>query len=47
MLNDISGVKTWQKVNSGLIKMYKAEVRRNSHKPNWEWANAYSLVSML
>ena len=28
MLNDISGVKTWSKVNEGLIKMYKAEVRR-------------------
>jgi serine/threonine-protein phosphatase 2A activator len=26
MLNDISGVKTWDKVNSGLIKMYRAEV---------------------
>lgn len=26
MLNDISGVKTWSKVNEGLIKMYKAEV---------------------
>jgi hypothetical protein len=26
MLNDISGVKTWDKVNSGLFKMYRAEV---------------------
>ena len=26
MLNDISGVKTWQKVNEGMFKMYKAEV---------------------
>ncbi|KAG9306712.1 hypothetical protein G9A89_004259 [Geosiphon pyriformis] len=26
MLNDISGVKTWKKVNEGMIKMYKAEV---------------------
>jgi len=26
MLNDITAVKTWQKVNEGLIKMYKAEV---------------------
>ncbi|XP_010267326.1 PREDICTED: serine/threonine-protein phosphatase 2A activator-like [Nelumbo nucifera] len=26
MLNDISGVPTWSKVNSGLLKMYKAEV---------------------
>eukprot|EP00128_Syssomonas_multiformis_P015766 Colp12_sorted_trinity150504_noHs@18120 len=26
MLNDISAVKTWDKVNSGLLKMYKAEV---------------------
>lgn len=26
MLNDISAVKTWAKVNSGLMKMYKAEV---------------------
>ncbi|KAK1315272.1 hypothetical protein QJS10_CPA06g01991 [Acorus calamus] len=26
MLDDISGVLTWQKVNGGLLKMYKAEV---------------------
>eukprot|EP00124_Ichthyophonus_hoferi_P004027 Ihof_evm3s398 gene=Ihof_evmTU3s398 len=26
MLNDISAVKTWSKVHSGLMKMYKAEV---------------------
>jgi serine/threonine-protein phosphatase 2A activator len=26
MLNDISAVKTWDKINSGLLKMYKAEV---------------------
>ena len=26
MLDDISAVKTWQKVNEGMIKMYKAEV---------------------
>lgn len=26
MLNDISGVKEWAKVNEGLIKMYKVEV---------------------
>ena len=26
MLNDISGVKSWGKVNQGLIKMYQAEV---------------------
>jgi len=26
MLNDISGVAAWEKVNSGMMKMYKAEV---------------------
>lgn len=26
MLNDISGVKNWEKVNHGLIKMYRCEV---------------------
>ncbi|RHZ72688.1 hypothetical protein Glove_241g58 [Diversispora epigaea] len=26
MLNDISGVKEWKKVNEGMLKMYKAEV---------------------
>lgn len=26
MLNDISGVPNWNKVNTGLLKMYKAEV---------------------
>ena len=26
MLDDISAVKTWAKVNEGMIKMYKAEV---------------------
>ncbi|KAF9918894.1 Serine/threonine-protein phosphatase 2A activator 2, partial [Modicella reniformis] len=26
MLDDISAVRTWEKVNSGMIKMYKAEV---------------------
>jgi serine/threonine-protein phosphatase 2A activator len=26
MLNDISGVKTWKKVNEGMIKMYQVEV---------------------
>lgn len=25
MINDISGVPTWQKVNSGMLKMYRAE----------------------
>jgi len=25
MLNDISGVLNWEKVNSGLLKMYKVE----------------------
>ena len=25
MLNDISGVLSWEKINSGLLKMYKAE----------------------
>jgi serine/threonine-protein phosphatase 2A activator len=25
MLNDISGVLSWEKVNSGLLKMYKVE----------------------
>lgn len=26
MLDDISGVRTWAKVNEGMMKMYKAEV---------------------
>jgi serine/threonine-protein phosphatase 2A activator len=26
MLVDISGVKTWDKVNEGMVKMYKAEL---------------------
>ena len=26
MLNDVSGVKTWDKVHEGMIKMYKGEV---------------------
>lgn len=26
MLNDISGVPHWEKVNSGMVKMYEAEV---------------------
>jgi hypothetical protein len=26
MLNDVSGVPAWSKVNSGMIKMYQAEV---------------------
>ena len=46
MLNDISGVKTWEKVHEGLIKMYKAEV--SVHRPPWSaprsapFANAVS-----
>jgi len=26
ILNDVSGVATWNKVNSGMLKMYKVEV---------------------
>lgn len=26
MLNDVSGVPSWSKVNGGMIKMYQAEV---------------------
>ncbi|KAI6163501.1 Phosphotyrosyl phosphatase activator [Pisolithus thermaeus] len=29
MLDDISAVKTWEKVNAGMIKMYKAEVMQH------------------
>ena len=25
-MNDISGVKTWNKINEGMMKMWKAEV---------------------
>lgn len=28
MLDDISGVRSWSKVNQGMVKMYRAEVLR-------------------